>query len=104
MYGIVDENGQVIIPCKYYSISVFGNDRAWAKQSYSDSWSLITSTGERLMTLSKGITPSAFHDGMAAVTEKGKIGYCDTSGKFVIPMNFECVRNNVLIYSLYTSI
>ena len=101
LYGIVDENGQVIIPCKYYSISVFGNDRAWAKQSYSDSWSLITSTGERLMTLSKGITPSAFHDGMAAVTEKGKIGYCDTSGKFVIPMNFECVRNNDGSYESY---
>lgn len=94
LYGIVDESGQVVIPCNYYSISVFGNDRAWAKQNYSDSWALITSKGERLMTLSKGVTPSAFHDGMAAVTEKGKIGYCDTSGKFVIPMKYEQIRNS----------
>lgn len=94
LYGIVDENGQVTIPCNYYSISVFGNDRAWAKQNYSDSWALITSKGERLMTLSKGVTPSAFHDGMAAVSEKGKIGYCDTSGKFVIPMKYEQIRNS----------
>lgn len=101
LYGIVDENGQVIIPCKYYSISVFGNDRAWARQNYGDSWSLITSKGERLMTLPKGLTPSAFHDGMAAVTEKGKIGYCDTLGKFVIPINFERVRNNDGSYVSY---
>ncbi len=94
LYGIVDENGQVTIPCKYYSISVFGNDRAWAKQNYTDSWALITSKGERLMTLSKRFTPSAFHDGMAAVTEKGKIGYCDTSGKFIIPMQYEQIRNS----------
>lgn len=94
LYGIVDENGQITIPCKYYSISVFGNDRAWVKQNYSDSWTLITSKGERLMTLSKGVTPSAFHDGMAAVSEKGKIGYCDTSGKFVIPMQYEQIRNS----------
>lgn len=94
LYGIVDDNGQVIIPCQYYCISVFGNDRAWVKKSYSDSWSLITSRGERLLTLSKGYTPSVFHDGLAAITESGKIGYCDTSGKFVIPMNYEQIRNS----------
>lgn len=94
LYGIVDESGQVVIPCQYYRISVFGNDRAWAKQNYNDPWSLITSKGIRLMTLSNGVTPSAFHDGMAAVIENGKIGYCDTSGKIVIPMKYERVLNN----------
>ncbi len=94
LYGIVDENGQVIVPCKYYSISVFEEDRAWVKEKYSDPWSLITSNGERLMTLPFKYTPSAFHDGMAAIKNNGKIGYCDINGKFVIPMNYEQINNN----------
>lgn len=101
LYGIVDENGQTILPCKYYSISVFGDDRAWAKQNYKDPWSLFTSKGNRLTTLSKGVTPSAFSDGLAALTEKSKIGYCDTSGKMVIPFHFEQVRNNDGSYVSY---
>jgi hypothetical protein len=53
------------------------------------------------MTLSKGVTPSAFHDGMAAVIENGKIGYCDTSGKFVIPMKYGQIRKSDGSYVSY---
>ena len=31
---------------------------------------------------------------MAAITENGKIGYCNTSGKLVIPMDFEVICNS----------
>ncbi len=87
-YGVVDENGQVVIPCKYYSISVFGNERAWVKESYNDPWSLIDTKGHKIVPLSKGLIPSAFHDGMAAVKDKSNdmVGYYDATGKYVIQM------------------
>lgn len=101
LYGIVDENGQITVPCRYYSISVFGNNRAWVKEKYSDSWSLITSSGELLMTLAKNYIPSVFNDGMAAIQLNGKIGYCDINGNFVIPIKFEQIRNKDGSYISY---
>ena len=93
LYGIVNENGQVIVPCKYYSISVFGDDRAWVKEKSNDSWSLVTSNGKLLKTLPPNYTPSAFHDGMAAIEKNGKIGYCDIYGNINIPIKYEKIRN-----------
>lgn len=93
-YGLVDESGQEIMPCKYYTISAFGNERAWVREKYSDSWSLIDNKGNRLMTLAKGYYPSVFSYGLAAITEKDKVAYCDVSGKFVIPMKYERVYNS----------
>ena len=94
LYGFVDENGQIAIPCKYYNISIVGNDRAWARESYSDSWSLITTQGERLLTLPKDFTPSPFCDGLAAVFYKGKIGYYNVSGECtILPDKYEEIQN-----------
>ena len=89
LYGTVDESGHDIIPCKYYSMSRFSNDRAWVKEYYNDSWTLITPKGEKVMSLSKSYIPSVFSEGLAYISENKKIGFCDVNGKFVIPMNFE---------------
>lgn len=89
LYGIVDESGQIVIPCKYYNMSTFYNDRAWVKEKYNDSWSLIDTKGERIITLAKDYTPKSFSEGLSAIQYKKKVGFCDTSGKFVIPMDYE---------------
>lgn len=93
-YGIVDETGQVVLPCIYHGISNFGNGRAWVRKSSNEPWTLITSKGERLATLSSAAyTPSEFSDSMAAVKNyDNTFGYCDMSGKLVIPMIYEQVR------------
>lgn len=101
LFGIVDERGQIVVPCTYQCISVFGNERAWARKNYGGPWSLITSSGKRLLTLPKGYAPYAFSEGLAAVTKEGKLGYCNTSGTFVIPMNYEPIRNKDGGYLIY---
>lgn len=89
LYGIVDENGQIIIPCKYYSMSTFYNNRAWVKEKYNDPWFLINTKGERIITLAEDCTPNSFSEGLAAIQYKKKVCFCDTSGKLVIPLNYE---------------
>lgn len=89
LYGIVDESGHEIIPCKYYNMSRFSNDRAWVKEYYNDSWTLITPKGEKVTPLPKSYIPSIFSEGLALISENKKIGFCDVNGKFVIPMNYE---------------
>ena len=70
-------------------MSTFYNDRAWVKEKYNDSWSLIDTKGERIITLAKDYTPRSFSEGLAAIQYKKKVGFCDTSGKIVIPMDYE---------------
>lgn len=82
-YGVVDENGQEVIPCKYYGISKFGDDRAWVQEKEGGAWSLIASTGKLIKTnlFQSTYTPYAFSEGLAAVkAPNGKIGYYDVSG------------------------
>lgn len=87
LYGSVDESGQELIPCKYYSMSRFSNERAWVLES--DSWKLITPKGDKVISLPRSYVPSIFSEGLAYITEKTKIGFCDTNGKFVIPIIYE---------------
>ena len=82
-YGVVNENGQEVIPCKYYGISKFGDDRAWVQEKEGGAWSLIASTGKLIKSnlLQSTYTPYAFSEGLAAVkAPNGKIGYYDVSG------------------------
>lgn len=98
LYGIVDENGQIVIPCKYYNMSTFYNDRAWVKEKYNDSWSLIDTKGGCIITLAKDYTPRPFSEGLAAIQYKKKVGFCDTSGKIVIPMDYELTIKEKIYY------
>lgn len=92
LWGLIDVDGNEILPCKYFHISTFENERGWVQEHYKEAWELITSKGNHIKTFPQNYTPSAFREGLAVVTdENNKIGYCDVSGRLVIPIEFEII-------------
>lgn len=90
--GYADSNGKIIIPCKYRATEIEdGYDGEPILAREGDKLCLLDAkTGELVATSS--ITPqyfSGFRNGMAIVTENGKAGFIDNTGKLVVPCIYE---------------
>lgn len=103
-YGFIDKNGKLVIPCLYDEVEDFSCDRVAVNRG--GVWQIIDKSGKVIMNDSLLITeqevedvyaqtsreediePPAFHNGLIRLSNDGKYGYADTSGKIVIP--FKC--------------
>lgn len=94
-YGVIDKNGQEIVPCKYASLEEFHD--GWA---VANNCGYVSKNGEEML-FGKYDWVTGFHDGMAAVAveveKKGqqeddynhyKWGFIDTTGREVIPCQY----------------
>ena len=103
-YGLIDINGNEILPCKYNVIYNFCNDRTWirvgrARKSLNDDladdkWMCIDSQGKVAFSYPGNYTVYPFSQGLAAVINNdvtkidnnSLVGFCDVNGNMVIPM------------------
>ncbi|MBR3455065.1 MAG: WG repeat-containing protein [Bacteroidaceae bacterium] len=103
-YGLVDITGKDVLPCLYSAIYNFSDDRSWIQvgrvrrgstdDKADDKWMCIDPQGKVQFSFPGSYKVSAFGHGLAAVIDKNdwnmdqnaKVGFCDVSGKMVIPM------------------
>ena len=98
-YGYIDTGGQVVIPFRYDKAKDFSDNRAAV---YKDGhWQIINKKGAAVIDYPVGSTeiqngqggydiePPGFRDGLMPVQRNGLYGYIDTSGKLVIPYQYD---------------
>lgn len=91
--GYIDQTGKFVIPPRFSSADLFDNGAAFVVE---DREHYINSAGEVIAYKDDFDLISPFHEGLAVVRKYGKSGYIDgksgfidTSGKIVIPLQFD---------------
>jgi hypothetical protein len=92
-YGLIDKNGKILVPAKYYDIVPFGNGLAYIMNA--EERGFIDTTGKFVFNLEKGFAGYGFTEGLSPIstTALGKFGFIDTTGKLVINYEFEEAGN-----------
>lgn len=94
--GAIDTNGNIIIPPGSYEIPYgFSDGFAWAKRD--GNWYIVDKTGRELGALPAedwsihADVDCDFHEGLSMVysNKSGKYGYVDTTGRLVIPCEYD---------------
>lgn len=96
---LVNQNGEVISSL-YYEIGNFSEgltpNMAWAKKNnWNEPYVCIDEMGRIIFELPKGYNPYPFSEGLSAIEYKGKVGFCDNTGRYVIPMEFGLHSRNI---------
>ena len=89
LWGFIDLNGTIIIPCEYDDVTYFNDGLAMVKQN--EMWHCIDKTGNIVFSYDC-ITTKGFSDGLAMVAVGDEsnpgAGYIDQNGVMVIPADF----------------
>ncbi|MDT4954445.1 MAG: hypothetical protein QOJ02_2583 [Acidobacteriota bacterium] len=86
-YGFVDHDGNEVIPTQFAEATYFSEGYAFASPPNSDLLGIIDKKGN-FVHAPEYEDGGEFHEGLACASVKGKWGYVDTSGAWVIPPTF----------------
>lgn len=89
--GLVNQNGETILSSYYYIYNFSEGitpNVAWALKKYQEPYTCIDEMGKPVFKLPKGYKPYGFSEGLAAIEYNGKIGFCDNTGRYVIPRQY----------------
>lgn len=80
-YGFINDEGEVVIRCKYKSAYSFYEGVAWVREEDSP-WKLIDESGEQILKLRDEDFPCGnFHNGLCLVCKNGTYKYIDKEGE-----------------------
>ena len=89
LFGYIDAKGKMVIPAVYKEATAFSEEMA-AVVKENQQIEFINTSGKTAFTLASDIDyASNFHDGLAKIESQNKYGYVNTTGKIVIPCQFE---------------
>ena len=87
-WGFVDENGKVVVPCKYNAVTNYQEGLACV-ESDKRKWGFVDENGNEVIPC-KWEDVGFFSEGLAYVEDAfGRIGFIDNKGKVVIPCQWE---------------
>jgi hypothetical protein len=86
-HGFVDRDGNEVIGLQFDDATRFSEGYALAIPANFKLWGVIDKRGN-IVHQPEFDGATEFHEGLALVSVKGKHGYVDTSGKWVIPATF----------------
>lgn len=96
--GLVNQNGTTVLTPSFYQIYSFSEGMtpnvAWAQGKSLKTHLCLDEKGRTIFTLPVGYKPHSFHEGLAAIEYNGKIGYCDNTGRYVIPIRYGLYNNH----------
>lgn len=85
-WGIVDKNGDYVVPCKYDNIAPSIKDGV-VPFRINNKYGIVSISGRELITAYDAI--NVFSEGLAWVEKDGKRGYIDKEGCEIIPLLFD---------------
>ena len=83
-YGLIDQNGNIILECKYENVKSFTNGYVAIYENFQ--WKIIDNFKHIIIDNLDDCLD--FSDGLAAIKRCGKWGYINTNGKIIIPCKF----------------
>src|SRR5690606_18177166 len=88
-FGLIDKNGNQIVPAKYDYIKSFSNG-LWAVY-HNKKWGIIDKTGREIVPPKYGdsIYTEYFSDGALRVEVNEKYGFLDDKGNVIIPLIYD---------------
>lgn len=90
LYGLVDEFGEIIIPCKYKMLIHFDESvRLSAVRSVDGKWGYINIHGEEVLPCEYEHVDDYFYCGHALVKKDEKYGYVDKYGELKIACEYD---------------
>ena len=91
LYGVIDKEGNVVVPCEYNRIRDFSEGLAILIDS-DDKCGVIDENGNVVVPC-KYVYVGNFSEGLAAVEKNGKWGFIDKNDNEVIPCKYEDVES-----------
>ncbi len=85
-FGVIDRQGGVVLPMEYEWVEGFEGHRSRLRKA--GRMGLVSEFGDRVLQPVHDHI-GTFNDGLAMVVTNGKCGYVDTTGRFVIPQEYE---------------
>lgn len=90
LWGVKDENGTVIVPCRYSRVSKSGYKEGLLGVISKNKWGFIDSKGNVVIPFRYfAISSAGFSEGLLACAKSNKWGYIDKSGQTVISSQFD---------------
>ena len=86
-WGLIDTTGRFVVEPSYERVKALSTNIYAAK--FGDTWRLIDRAGRPYGSSFDISGLSEVHEGLAAARQRGKTGYIDTSGTWVIPPTFD---------------
>jgi hypothetical protein len=95
--GVIDESGNIIIPCNYEDIFQFYDGKALAKKN--NKYGYLNENGIIIVPFEYDGGSSLFINGKARVCKNSKWGTIDERGNIVIPFEYDQIDNFVSGYA-----
>ncbi|MCM3702230.1 WG repeat-containing protein [Paenibacillus macerans] len=95
LYGYINTQGRLVIPCQYVEVDSFAEGTAHVKDA-SDREFFVDRAGKTLVSLTTSYDSDfLFTEGLATAYEEltGRIGYVNTKGELAIPYQYSYARN-----------
>lgn len=96
--GYLNYDGELVIPCQYYSENDFSDGRCLVQMEYKGKCGFIDTEG-KLVVPFKYDDAKDFHGGFASVCVDGLWGIIDKEGNEVIAPKFKYIDNYLRVYS-----
>ena len=90
LWGVVDEDYEEILPCKYEEIVVFPQGRMGAKQK--EKWGLFDAKGEQIIPCEYDDVNCEFYGDYVCVELEGKMGLFHKDGEMVLPCKYDDIQ------------
>ncbi len=87
-WGLIDKNGNVVLPFKYESLHMLSDNIICYQESEGDKCSLMTIDGNIIVHKEYNYVDE-FEDGLAMVSKDDKYGFIDQTGSVVIPLIYD---------------
>lgn len=93
LWGIVDKNGIEVIPCRYKDLGFIVCNEIIPFEGNNGKWGYLNVKTGKEITKPEYDKARDFSNGYGEVSKNKKIGFVDTTGKLVVPLEYEGALN-----------
>ena len=90
-WGILDSKGNIVMECKYASISISDDKELFTLKDYDCGYSVVTRDGNEIVPYGEYNIIDGYTKGYARVKKGKKWGIIDTDGKVVLPIDYDSI-------------